>query len=341
MKLRYILALTPFLLVGCGEPQPSDKILEEQFTKQYDALELKSVDLTKTEQHGDFTVFAAEGKFVTTENLYENLDGFSFGDGPKFYKLVQKSGETFDFTSTVMAAGNDKAGWEAGFKKLNSKLPEYSTIGSKLNLADPKVLVINAEDFQQKMDNIDNVIAGYEKNLAEKNEALTKVQNDIKALKEKIDTYWSTLTIDGKAFSSQYNVMEHFKKELNSYVQSDAAPYKKINEYDISYYDAKRKELYKKYNNYDNEEYLALKAEREKKYEELQKVYNEEKEKLETKANEALKPYNDAYQALSAQLSDLWAKEREINSEVMDIKSDIKEFKNAKERAVKDGFIKA
>ncbi|SET29704.1 DUF1202 family protein [Thorsellia anophelis] len=341
MKLGYLLAFTPFILLGCGEPQPSDKILEEAFSKQYEHLELKSVDLKKTEQQGDFILYAAEGKFVTTKNLYENLDGITFGNGPKFYRLVQKSGETFDFTSSVIASGNDKAGWNAGFQKLNSKLPKFNIDESKLDLADPKVLVVNAEDFQNKMNNIENIINDYQKNIALKKEASTQLESEINTLNEKRDNYWTTLEIDGKTFTSRYDAKDYFNSEISAYRSSDARPHTRISEYDKEFYDEKKKELYKKYNNYDSDEYKALKDVREKKFEEYKKAYDDEIARLENIAAQAFKPYEDGYEALSTQINELESQKRTLNSDIRSLESDVEEFVKAKQRAIKDGYIKS
>lgn len=340
MKLKYLFALTPFLLAACGEPQPSNEALSKRFNEEYESLKLDSIKLKKTEQKGDLIMYAVEGKFTTAENLYENLDGITFGGGPEYFKLVQKAGESFDFTASVLAHGNDKTGWEVDFSGLHSKLPKYNRRESKLDLASGDVLVVNANDFQEKFSKLEAVNNENVAKIAANETKIAELEAEIKSIQEARDKFWETLEIDGKKFTKRWDVRNYLYSEVEAY-KDENKTYKFESKYNNEVYDAQKKEVYAKTKSYDDVHYAEIRAERDAIFKANQEKFDAGLAPLEAAAEAKFKKYEDEYDAFATKISEVQKQIWDIQTESRELSSNVEAFKRLKQRGIEKGYIKS
>lgn len=337
MKFKYLaVALASFILVGCGEPEPSKEELTQRFTKEYEGLKLDSIDLKKTDEKGDLKQYAVEGIFITETNLYENLNDIGFGNAPKFYKLIEKSGQSIDFTATLIAQGNDKTGWKVDFSKLTSKLPGRTLMESEIDINSPNVFVINADNFKDKINSIETVIKDHQGKIDTKNQEITKLTSEQEAAQAKADGYWGSFNFGDGNITNRYQFESFLREqsEANKYREANE-PWRKMIEYDKDVFNP----IVKKFG-YGSNEYKEA-AETKKRIEkELRTKFDAEIAPLEAKYQETLKQYLDAHSVLQAKVSDIKDKKSAVENEIRTLENEIESFKKVKSIAIEKGYLK-
>jgi hypothetical protein len=142
-----LICISTFALAGCGSSGPSEKQCATQLDQMFRGLfSAESLDLQKTGQEGNLSVYSVSGKFELNQNLF--IPVAQIGDKTVLKRTTEKGLET-PFSATLSARGTDNTGWVLSFSDLTFDRSQFKGSVADADIAhDPShYLKVGDSDF--------------------------------------------------------------------------------------------------------------------------------------------------------------------------------------------------
>jgi hypothetical protein len=146
-----LICISTFALAGCGSSGPSEKQCATQLDQMFRGLfSAESLDLQKTGQEGNISVYSVSGKFELNQNLF--IPVAQVGDKTVLKRTTEKGLET-PFSATLTARGTDNTGWVLSFSDLTFDRSQFKGSVADADIAhDPShYLKVGDSDFEAQI----------------------------------------------------------------------------------------------------------------------------------------------------------------------------------------------
>ncbi|UGS43551.1 DUF1202 family protein [Pseudocitrobacter corydidari] len=306
--------LFSFFLSGCGDNNtPTDEVLKEQVSKQYNGLlMLDKIEVKETSVNGNNRVYAADGTLLMTYDLYKTVASL---DNHVVVKKSWDKGQDIKFSATINSVGTKDTGWSTRFSSLQMSVnPEGKPIRDIAS--NSKYIIAGSSGFDDKIKTIEKEFLGKKNKVDELNKKSEDITNDILKVSSEIDGYWGRS--ESGAIHSRYVTVREISKEKEEF-NKIYAPYVFERKYNEEVFEPAMKARREKLNKYRPSDFDDIRAEKRKVLETYREEYSIKINALNDKISAKVKSLDEGFQALTAKKRSLEQQKFEISNEVRNI----------------------
>lgn len=233
MFRQWIAGVALFTLVsGCSwadVAQPTDRILKEQFSKQYHGvLKLDSVTLKNLDSIGNQATWSAEGDVSSRDDLYT---GVGMAADYYFVERTWIKDRPVKFSAMLTSTGTPASGWTVNFYSLQAAASNEGRVITDIKSND-KYLVVNGDDFNYRFSQIDASYITQKKSTASLEEQIKTLDKRIATAQKEADDYWGKGP-DGKKLTREGAFHQMFKTRDDFVKNNDSAAFAEKYEKDV------------------------------------------------------------------------------------------------------------